>query len=169
MDEVTRQLEHGAIARLLGTVGQAMTTSVLTLRPDTRTSDAVAILRRHGVGGAPVVEAGRVVGVATVSDLAALAPRAQATGPFFRPLRGRPDWCVCDVMTQSVIVAAPDESLAEAVVRMDDARVDRLPVVDRDGGPVGILTREDVVRAVARAVRESSHAPDVHRPVLLPD
>lgn len=169
MDEVTRQLDGQGLARILGTVGEAMTTSVLTLAPDTRTGDAVAILRRHGVGGAPVVEAGRVVGVATVSDLTALAPRPHATGPFLRPLRGRPDWSVRDVMTQSVIVAAQDDRLADAVVRMDDARVDRLPVVDRDGRPVGILAREDVVGAVARAVRTAAVVPAAHRTVLLPD
>jgi CBS domain-containing protein len=41
----------------------------------------------------------------------------------------------------------------EAVIMMDDREVDRLPVVDVHGRPVGILAREDVVRAVARAGR----------------
>jgi CBS domain-containing protein len=168
-DEVTRQLKQEGLALLLGTVGEAMTKEVVTLRPDTRTSDAVAILRQHGVGGAPVVEAGRMIGVATVSDLVALAPRAQATGPFLRPLRGRPDWCVRDVMTQSVIVAASDEFLVDAVVRMDHSRVDRLPVVDREARPVGILTREDVVHALARAVQHGRPHSDERRAVLIPD
>jgi CBS domain-containing protein len=127
--------------------------SLGTLRPDMRTPDAVAMLRNHGVGGAPVVEAGRLVGIVTVSDLVALAPRAHATGPFLRPLRNRPEWCVRDVMSESVVVAGAEEPLVEAAIKMDDRGVDRLPVVDVDGRPVGILAREDVVRAVARVGR----------------
>lgn len=167
MNDVTDGLRFEGLDELLGTVEDEMTTSIVTLDPDTRTSDAVAILRRHGIGGAPVVEGRRVIGVATVSDLSALMPKAQSTGPFLRPQRGRSDWCVRDLMTETAVVAAPDEPLARAIVRMDDARVDRLPVVDASGRPIGILAREDVLRAVAKAVRQQG--PEGHRPLLLPD
>lgn len=153
----------------LGTVEASMTRAVVTLRPDMRASDAVALLRNHGVGGAPVVEAGRLVGIATVSDLAALRPRAHSTGPFLRPLRNRPGWCVRDVMSESVLVTRADEPVVDAVVAMDERGVDRLPVVDVGGRPVGILAREDVVHAVARAVRRGRMGADEPRPTLLPD
>ena len=167
MNDVTHEARFEGLDKLFGTVEDEMTTSIVTLDPDTRTSDAVAILRRHGIGGAPVVEGGRVTGVATVSDLSALLPKAQSTGPFLRPQRGHPDWCVRDFMTETAVVAVPDEPLARAIVRMDDARVDRLPVVDAGGRPVGILAREDVLRAVAKAVRRQR--PGERRPLLLPD
>jgi CBS domain-containing membrane protein len=167
MNDVTDELRFEGLDELLGKVEDEMTTGIVTLDPDTRTSDAVAVLRRRGIGGAPVVEGRRVIGVATVSDLSALMPKAQSTGPFLRPQRGRPDWCVRDVMTETAVVAVPDEPLARAIVRMDDARVDRLPVVDAGGRPVGMLAREDVLRAVAKAVRRQQ--PEGHRPLLLPD
>jgi CBS domain len=109
MSDATDQPEDEGLHESLGTVGESMTVAVVTLRPDMRTPDAVAMLRNHGVGGAPVVEAGRLVGIATVSDLLALAPRAHATGPFLRPLRNRPEWCVRDVMSESVFVAGSEE------------------------------------------------------------
>jgi len=56
-------------------------------------------------------------------------------------------------MSESVVVAGAEEPLVEAAIKMDDREVDRLPVVDVDGRPVGILAREDVVRAVARVGR----------------
>jgi CBS domain-containing protein len=56
-------------------------------------------------------------------------------------------------MSESVVVAGAEEPLVEAAIKMDDRGVDRLPVVDVDGRPVGILAREDVVRAVARVGR----------------
>lgn len=167
MNDVRQELPIEGLDELFGTVEDGMTTSVVTLDPDTGTSDAVAMLRRHGIGGAPVVEGGRVIGVATVSDLSALLPKAQSTGPFLRPQRGRPDRCVRDVMTETAVVAVPDEPLARAIVRMDDARVDRLPVVDAGGRLVGILARDDVLRAVAKAVRRQR--PEGRRPLLLPD
>jgi CBS domain-containing protein len=160
MSDTTGQTEDEGLPESLGTVAESMTVAVVTLRPDMRTSDAVAMLRNHGVGGAPVVEAGRLVGIATVSDLVALAPRAQATGPFLRPLRNRPEWCVRDVMSERVCVVTPEEPLVEAVIMMDDREVDRLPVVDGQGRPVGILAREDVVRAVARVGRRVRVSPD---------
>ena len=169
MSDTTGQTEDEGLPESLGTVAESMTVAVVTLRPDMRTSDAVAMLRNHGVGGAPVVEAGRLVGIATVSDLVALAPRAQATGPFLRPLRNRPEWCVRDVMSERVCVVTPEEPLVEAVIMMDDREVDRLPVVDGQGRPVGILAREDVVRAVARVGRRVRVSPDQRRPTLLPD
>ena len=169
MSDAIGQGEGQGLHESLGTVGESMTVAVVTLRPDMRTPDAVAMLRNHGVGGAPVVEAGRLVGIATVSDLVALAPRAHATGPFLRPLRNRPEWCVRDVMSERVCVVTPEEPLVEAVITMDDREVDRLPVVDGHGRPVGILAREDVVRAVARAGRRVRVGPDERRPTLLPD
>ena len=169
MSDATDEPAHDGLHESLGTVGEWMTLAVVTLRPDMRTPDAVAMLRNHGVGGAPVVEAGRLVGIATVSDLVALAPRAHATGPFLRPLRNQPEWCVRDVMSKSVCVATAEEPLVEAVIKMDDREVDRLPVVDADGRPVGILAREDVVRAVARVARRELVGPGERRPKLLPD
>jgi CBS domain-containing protein len=63
-------------------------------------------------------------------------------------------------MSESVVVAGAEEPLVEAAIKMDDRGVDRLPVVDVDGRPVGILAREDVVRAVARAGRRVRVSPD---------
>src|SRR5262245_39368257 len=54
----------------LGTVGESMTRTVVTVTPDMTAGEALGLLRRKGVGGAPVVRDGRVVGIVTVSDLA---------------------------------------------------------------------------------------------------
>ena len=66
-------------------------------------------------------------------------------------------------------MACVDEPLTEAVVRMVERGVDRMPVVDPRLRTVGILSRGDVVRALARAVRRLRLAPDGPPPVLLAD
>ena len=153
--------ERSKLAEALGTVEGAMTKSVVSVSRDMPASEALAYLIRHGVGGAPVVEGDRVVGVVTTSDLAAPHPYARETGPFLRPHSGGSEWQVRDLMTESPVTASPDEPLVDAVVRMARARIDRLPVVDHDGRSIGILARDDIVRVLARTAGPRGRAPAV--------
>jgi predicted transcriptional regulator len=90
MNDVTLRTQNEVLAEALGTIRQAMTEAVLTLQPDMRIGDAAAMLRRYGVGGAPVLDAGRLIGIVTEADLLANAPRAQTTSLFLRPAEGAP-------------------------------------------------------------------------------
>ena len=157
------------LVEALGTVEGAMTKSVVSVSREMPASEALAYLLRHGVGGAPVVEEDRVVGVVTTSDLAAPHPYARETGPFLRPRSGGSEWQVRDLMTESPVTASRDEPLIDAVVRMARARIDRLPVVDRDGRPIGIVARDDVVRILARAAAHEEGRLDARRPSLVSD
>jgi CBS domain-containing protein len=167
--EATMNLERSGLADALGSVEGAMTKSVVSVSRDMPASEALAYLVRHGVGGAPVVEEGRVVGVVTTSDLAAPHPYARETGPFLRPRGGGPEWQVRDLMTESPLTASPDEPLTEAVVRMARAHIDRLPVVDRDGRSIGILARDDVVRVLARTAGRKEARIEARQPMLVPN
>lgn len=150
-DAVLRELES-----LFGTAGRAMTTNVLTLDPGMRASDAALRLSTAGVTGAPVVEGGVVVGVVTLRDLLEreghLAP--QTSGPFLRGERHLANLSVAEVMTHDVVTIHRDETLLRAIDLMDAVGVNRLPVVDEEDHPVGILARDDVLHAIALAVRQ---------------
>lgn len=108
--------------------------------------EAAALLCAHGfTAAAPVVDGQRrVVGMATEADL----------------VRGRipPDgWVVEDyadpaveaVMTTEPAVMSPDDDLADVVAVMLDTAATSVPIVE-DGRLVGIVSRRDVLRAVAR-------------------
>ena len=137
-----------------GTVRSAMTAQVVTFEPGTRASDAALRLSAEGIAGAPVVDGGRVVGVVSLRDLLAreghLAP--QTSGPFLRGERHLANLKVADVMTREVVTVHGDEPLIRAIGLMDAEGVNRLPVVDEHDRPVGILARDDVLAAIARAV-----------------
>jgi|GEM_PF-1545801 CBS domain-containing protein len=141
---------------LFGTVGRAMTANVFTLEPTTRASEAALRLSREGIAGAPVVEASVVVGIVTLRDLLEreghLAP--QTSGPFLRGERHLANLTVADVMTRDVVTIHREDSLLHAIDVMDAVGVNRLPVVDERDRPVGILARDDVIHAIALAVRE---------------
>jgi CBS domain-containing protein len=122
-----------------------MTTPVIVLRPETPAREAAALLCAHGFTAAPVVDAGRrLIGVATEADL----------------IRGRipPDgWAVDDyadpaveaVMTTEPAAMQPADDLADVVALMLNTGITAVPIIE-DGRPVGIVSRRDVLRAVAR-------------------
>lgn len=146
-----------SLERLFGTVGEAMTAKVVALQGDTPADVATRRLEHLQVSGAPVVDHGRVVGVVTLRDLLVpvlAAGPVQTTGPFHRHEQHLRSLHVRELMTAEPVTAPADGALAEAVLAMDAAGVNRVPVVDRAGRPVGILTRDDVLGLLARRVRQ---------------
>jgi CBS domain-containing protein len=147
-----------SLGGLLGTVGEAMTGEVVVLEADTPVDVAVRRLEHTQVSGAPVVDHGRVVGVVTLRDL--LVPvladgPVMTTGPFHRHEHQLTAYRVRELMTAEPVTARPDWLLARAVVAMEQAGINRLPVVDSAGRPAGILTRDDVLRVLAWRIRGS--------------
>ncbi len=148
------------VERLLGPVGAAMTRTVVSIAPDASLGVAARVLERAGLSGAPVVDAGTIVGVVTVSDLLSRAPRPigriETTGPFHRvepvlaEISRRTGATVRDVMTSPVVTVTADTSLVSAAGTMASRGINRLPVVDEAGHACGVLTRDDIVAAVGR-------------------
>ena len=160
-----------SLESLLGTVGEAMTGEVVVLHADTPVDVALRRLEHTQVSGAPVVDHGRVVGVVTLRDL--LVPvladgPVLTTGPFHRHEHQLTGYRVRELMTAEPVCARADAPLAAAVLSMDQAGVNRVPVVDAGGRPVGILTRDDVLRVLARSIRQLG-LPAVGRPRMEPD
>jgi CBS domain-containing protein len=60
---------------------------------------------------------------------------------------------VYDLMSSEPVSVEPDCPLVQAVRTMIGHGANRLPVVDRAGRSLGVLTRDDVLRAVARGVQ----------------
>ena len=156
---------------LFATVGEAMTAKVVALQADTPADVAIRRLEHTQVSGAPVIDHGRVVGVVTLRDL--LAPvladgSIQTTGPFHRHEHCLARYRIRELMTADPVTIRTGSTLAEAVVAMDQAGVNRVPVVDAAGRPVGILTRDDVLRVLARSIRQLG-LPAGGRPQMEPD
>ena len=86
------------------------------------------------VGALPVGENGVLVGMITDRDIAVRAVAA----------RKGCDTPVREVMTTKVLCCSEDHDLDHVAARMAEARVRRVPVLDRDGRIVGILSLSDV-------------------------
>ncbi|GAA2874910.1 hypothetical protein GCM10010472_35380 [Pseudonocardia halophobica] len=120
-----------------------MTSPVVTVPADTPIAPAAALLAAHGFTAAPVVDAdGRLLGVVTEADL---------VRDRFR-LEGREPRTVDEVMSRTPLAMRPEDELTDVVSLMLDSHVRSVPIVD-DGDLVGIVTRRDVLRVVARGER----------------
>ena len=153
--------EPTTLERLLGTVGEAMTRDVVLLAADITAEMALRRLDQKAVSGAPVVDHGRVAGVITRRDL--LVPTllddpssTWAPGRTTRLTGLR----VSDLMSSEPVTAEPNCPVVQAVRTMLDHGVNRQPVVDGAGRPLGVLTRDDVLGVVARCDQLRSSAPE---------
>jgi acetoin utilization protein AcuB len=151
MDRIIDGERARLIDRLLGTVDDVMTRGVVTLEADTPADEAVRELAGRGVAGGPVLDKGRVVGMVTLRGLLrwAAPPRAES-GPFLRHEHELAGLRVRELMLAGTPLAGPDWPVARAARVMRETEVTSLPVVD-DGAVVGIVTRDDLVRAIALA------------------
>lgn len=102
--------------------------------------EASRFLRSKSIGGAPVVELGRLVGFCSERDL---VYRVLAEGRD--PERTR----VADVMTCDVVTAALDDTIAECEERLRTAHCRHLPVVER-GRVLGCLSLRDFLQSDLR-------------------
>ena len=144
-------------------VSDIMTTSVVSIAPDTPYKDIVERLVGSQVSSLPVVdEHGTLVGIVTEADLISKEAydgrRHRALRLVADVLSGREHHWVtkaagmvaADVMTSNVMVCRPDEPVRSVARRMLKQGVKRMPVVDA-GGLVGIVSRQDILGMFDRA------------------
>lgn len=140
-------------------VSEVMTTDAVSVNQDADIEVAVRLLSGHRVSGLPVVDnENRVVGVITEADV--LSVMGMKRGHTFKdivahllgePVPGnRTGNTVRQVMTSPAIITKPDASILEAAGILEERRIKRLPVVDAQGVLTGIISRADIVRAVAK-------------------
>ena len=133
-------------------VREVMTTSPVTVRPGTTVQAALRLVAEAHVTSLPVVNAaGQLRGIVSEADLIKdRVPSDPRLNELARPSE-LPDHheFVDQVMTPHVIAVGPDDDVVLAVETMTSTTVKSLPVVDRSGRVLGMLSRSDVVRVLA--------------------
>lgn len=105
----------------------------ITLTADATAGDALSIMREHKIGGIPVIDPqGKLVGIVTNRDLR------------FEKTMSRP---ITELMTSDkLIVTSEGSDLSEAEQILREHRIEKLPVVDKDGLLVGLITYRDIIK-----------------------
>ena len=144
----------GATYRFLEcAASQYMTPAVQTVTRQVTLRDLEALFERHDFNAFPVVEAGKVLGIVTKFDfLQAFAFTTSQIVPHFDELMRR---TVADVMTEAVIHVEPTAPLTRVLQLMVGLKSRSFPVISSDGQLVGMISREDIMRALKENTREA--------------
>ena len=113
-----------------------MTSKVCTIRPEASAQEIAQLLYRERISGAPVVDGeGRIIGIVTEADIISKV--------------NREGLCVGDIMSHEVIAVEEETPVGEIATLLTERKIKRVPVVS-DGKLVGIVSRADIVHAVAQ-------------------
>jgi hypothetical protein len=123
------------------TVGEVMNREIFSLRPSERVEDALGYLRVLGISGAPVIEGGKPIGVASFRDMLADGP-----GDTVR-----------DRMRKPPITVTADAPLELAARLLAERGVHRVVVVDGEGRAIGVASSLDLLRGMTGV--PASHPP----------
>ena len=118
-------------------VRDVMTQPVVSCNPGTNAGAAVELLWSHNCGMLPVVGPdNRLMGVITDRDICiALGTRNRLAGNV----------TVGEIATMNVFMCKADDEIHEALSTMAERQVRRLPVVNDEGVPQGILSMDDII------------------------
>ena len=147
------------------TVADVMTQPVLSVSPETALQDAVQLISDHHISGLPVVDGeGALVGELSEQDLMVRESGVDA-GPYVMLLdsiiylRNPLNWdkqvhqvlgtTVGDLMRKDTHCCSATLPLPKAASQLHDRSTQRLFVLDDQRAPIGVITRGDVVRALA--------------------
>ncbi len=134
-------------------VEDVMTTHPVTVTEAATVQEALQLLDTYSVTSLPVVDpAGRIRGVVSEADLIRDRVRPDPLhreAPGSRPPTPLP--LVGDVCSRHAVTAHPHDDLADVVELLTSTAIKSVPVVDRKGVVLGVLSRSDVVHLLARA------------------
>jgi CBS domain-containing protein len=111
-----------------------MTTDVVSVEIPGNRDDVLKILKRTGISGVPVLKDGRLVGIITRKDL------------LHKPEENQ----LALLMTSKPLTIHADATIFEAARIMSGKNIRRLPVVDKEGELIGLISVADLVLAIAR-------------------
>jgi IMP dehydrogenase len=104
-------------------------TDPLTLEPGDTIASARRLMNEHGISGFPVLEGDRVVGILTRRDL---------------QFQGGDDHKVAEIMTRELVTAPVGTSLEAARRIMENAKIEKLLIVDGNNELEGLITKRDI-------------------------
>eukprot|EP00591_Stephanopyxis_turris_P007762 CAMPEP_0195519602 /NCGR_PEP_ID=MMETSP0794_2-20130614/15125_1 /TAXON_ID=515487 /ORGANISM="Stephanopyxis turris, Strain CCMP 815" /LENGTH=189 /DNA_ID=CAMNT_0040648785 /DNA_START=39 /DNA_END=608 /DNA_ORIENTATION=+ len=154
-------ITRSSVSRVLITLNEGrsdsvkdfMTTPCYSLTPDMALQEAAKFLVEKKVAGAPVVDSDeKVVGVISQFDFLckeAGGVALELTSPTYtQDVKKIMSNKVKTSMTPKPIVIEEDASMQASALLMMKKRLNRLPVVDREGKLVGLLSSSDVMRHI---------------------
>jgi CBS domain-containing protein/anti-sigma regulatory factor (Ser/Thr protein kinase) len=132
-------------------IHEVMTKNIHCLSPDMVIESALEIFQRERFSGAPVTQNDKLIGILSIEDL-------------IHALReGHMDAHVRDYMTKNVITVRVYDPVVEALKTFARTNFGRLPVLDEEDKPVGIITKGDISNGLLKALQRDYHNEELIR------
>ncbi len=156
--------------------GEVMTANVVAVRPDTPARSIAQILSKNGISAVPVIdENGKPVGMVSEGDLMprdetekkqrrdwwlkALAEGEELDPEFIRQIE-QADRTAEQVMTTPIVTVPDTADIVEIAELLSSKKIKRVPVM-RDGRMVGIVSRANLIKAVAQPPKPPEPEPSL--------
>ena len=137
-------------------ISEIMISKVIAVYEYDRFSLVEEKMRTFNIRHLPVVDgAGKLVGIITQRDLyRAQSPRHLDDGNWYYDQASLDSNILNNVMTKNPYSLSPEDSVGKAVLIMAERKYGCIPVVQKDGKLVGIITRHDILRIAAEILRK---------------
>ncbi|HEX7588356.1 MAG TPA: CBS domain-containing protein [Anaerolineae bacterium] len=122
-----------------------MTPDPITIDPHTTLPEAGRLMKECNIRRLPVIENGRLVGIATLGDIREASPSNATSLSIYELNYLLSRLTVDEIMTRDPISVEPDTSIDAAARLMLERKIGGLPVVD-GGKVIGIITESDIFR-----------------------
>ncbi len=129
----------------IDSVSRLHPTPPLQLSPNQTVAEAISLLQQENVGCLLISDNKKLVGIFTERDL---LRRILAQG---KPLT----LSLAECMTPNPSIVDPKDSIATAIIRMEEGGYRHLPVVDESGHPLGVLSAKQIVHYIVEHFPET--------------
>lgn len=125
-----------------------MSPHLVTVGPDDSMSRAGRLMTEHRIRHLPVLDDGKLVGVVTDRDIKRASASDATTLDAHELAYLLNKVKVREIMTKKPVTAYALDTIEEAALLMLEHRISGLPVVDDEGGVMGMITQDDIFRAL---------------------
>lgn len=144
-----------------------MTKDVITVKKDDLVEKAIKLLSVNDISGLPVVDDKlKVIGIVSEWDLIVRSKKLEiptffsildgyifleSTKKIEKQLKKMVAYKIEDVMSRDVISVKEDETIENISTIMTNEKINRVPVVDKYGILLGIISRKDIIKSYSNS------------------
>lgn len=129
-----------------------MRKELITVNYNDTILDALHLMRENRIRRLPVLKEGKLVGIITEKDIKEFSPSKASTLDIYEMHSVLAKTEVKDAMTRDVITVFPTDPIERAALILRDMRFGGLPVIEKNGDLVGIITAVDVFDVFVEAM-----------------
>ena len=111
-------------------------------------SEAINLLKQYRIRRLPVLKKGKLIGIISDRDLKEASPSKATSLDIWELHYLMSKIIVKSIMTKNPVTVSPDTTIERAAILMFDNKIGGLPVIDKEGKLAGILTEQDVFKAL---------------------